>query len=60
MAWPSHLGSDTFVYIHGIQGCDPMTVRVSGEVDVHHGDTVFLTPQPEHMHRFDENGLRIE
>ncbi len=54
-----HLGSDTFMHIHGIPGCDPLTVRAGGEVDVKHGDTVYLTPQPEHVHRFDAQGLRI-
>ncbi len=41
-----HLGSDTFMHIHGIPGCDPLTVRAGGEVDVRHGDTVHLTPRP--------------
>ncbi|SNT76085.1 ABC transporter ATP-binding protein [Paracoccus seriniphilus] len=54
-----HLGSDTFMHIHGIPGCDPMTVRAGGEVSVGHGDTVYLTPQTQHIHRFDEQGLRI-
>jgi len=54
-----HLGSDTFIHIHGIPGCDPLTVRAGGDVDVHHGDTVFLTPQEQHLHRFDAQGLRI-
>ncbi|MEP3279625.1 MAG: TOBE domain-containing protein, partial [Stappiaceae bacterium] len=54
-----HLGSDTFLHIHGIQGCDPMTVRAGGEVDVHHGDTVYLTPNPSQIHKFDVQGLRI-
>ncbi|WP_417686713.1 ABC transporter ATP-binding protein [Roseibium sp.] len=52
-----HLGSDTFLYVH-VDGIDPVTVRVSGEVGVKHGDTVQLTPDPEKLHRFDENGLR--
>jgi multiple sugar transport system ATP-binding protein len=54
-----HLGSDTFMHIHGIPGCDPLTVRARGEVDVMEGDTVYLTPQAEHLHRFDKQGLRI-
>ncbi|MEX3014721.1 ABC transporter ATP-binding protein [Gymnodinialimonas hymeniacidonis] len=54
-----HLGSDTFIHIHGIEGCDPMTVRAGGDVDVRHGDTIYLTPQAEHLHRFDAEGLRI-
>ncbi|GGF64066.1 MULTISPECIES: ABC transporter ATP-binding protein [Mameliella] len=55
-----HLGSDTFIHVHGVPGCDPMTVRVGGEIPVHHGDTVFLNPNLDHLHRFDAEGLRIQ
>ncbi|MEL6463760.1 MAG: ABC transporter ATP-binding protein [Pseudomonadota bacterium] len=55
-----HLGSDTFVHIHGIAGCDPMTVRAAGNIDVSHGDTVYLTPDEALIHRFDDRELRIE
>lgn len=55
-----HLGSDTFIHIHGIEGCDPLTVRAGGEVVVNHGDTVYLSPQAQHIHKFDAEGLRIE
>ncbi|HSF92224.1 MAG TPA: sugar ABC transporter ATP-binding protein, partial [Paracoccaceae bacterium] len=34
--------------------------RAGGEVDLHHGDTVYLTPEADKIHRFDEKGLRIE
>jgi multiple sugar transport system ATP-binding protein len=54
-----HLGSDTFIHIHGVEGCDPMTVRASGDVAVKHGDTVYLTPNTELVHKFDDQGLRI-
>ena len=54
-----HLGSDTFVHIHGIKGCDPMTVRAEGELDVKYGDTVYLTPREDLIHRFAKDGLRI-
>ena len=54
-----HLGSDTFIHIHGIDGCDPMTVRAGGDVAVKHGDTVYLTPNTRLIHKFDDNGLRI-
>ena len=54
-----HLGSDTFIHVHGVAGCDPMTVRADGDVAVAHGDTVFLTPNKAMIHKFDEKGLRI-
>ena len=54
-----HLGSDTFVHIHGVEGCDPMTVRADGDVAVEHGDTVYLTPNTTQFHKFDAQGLRI-
>jgi len=54
-----HLGSDTFIHIHGVPGCDPMTVRASGDVAVNHGDTVFLTPNTSQIHKFSTDGLRI-
>ena len=55
-----HLGSDTFLHVHGVAGCDPMTVRVDGELSVRHGDRIFLTPQADKLHRFDAQGLRVE
>jgi multiple sugar transport system ATP-binding protein len=63
--WPGvvgvseHLGSDTFFHVtcEGIP--DPVTVRVSGEIDLNYGDKVFLTPDAANLHRFDDKGLRI-
>ncbi|KIN70537.1 ABC transporter related protein [Sulfitobacter noctilucae] len=54
-----HLGSDTFIHIHGVPGCDPMTVRTVGDIAVKHGDTVFLTPNPALIHKFGADGLRL-
>ena len=54
-----HLGSDTFFHVHGTGLAQSLTVRVGGEVGLHHGDEVFLTPEPDKIHRFDQNGLRI-
>jgi multiple sugar transport system ATP-binding protein len=42
-----HLATDTFMHIHGVPGCYPMTVRVDNELPVKHGDEIFLTPQLE-------------
>ncbi|WP_193175665.1 ABC transporter ATP-binding protein [Oricola nitratireducens] len=55
-----HLGSDTFFHITGTGLADALTVRASGEVGLNRGDTIFLTPQADKIHKFDANGLRIE
>ncbi|MEM7709343.1 MAG: TOBE domain-containing protein, partial [Pseudomonadota bacterium] len=54
-----HLGSDTFLHIHDTGLAETITVRAGGEVDLHHGDDVYLTPEPDKVHRFDAQGLRI-
>jgi multiple sugar transport system ATP-binding protein len=62
--WPGklgvseHLGSDTFFHVacEGIE--EPVTVRVGGEVDLNYGDKVYLSPDADHLHRFDAQGLR--
>jgi multiple sugar transport system ATP-binding protein len=54
-----HLGSDTFFHVHIEDRSDPITVRAGGEVDMHHGDTIYLTPDAERIHRFDADGLRL-
>ncbi|MDF1609240.1 ABC transporter ATP-binding protein [Hoeflea sp. YIM 152468] len=55
-----HLGSDTFFYVHDTGLADDITVRVSGEVELRAGDTVYLTPDAEKIHRFDQAGLRLK
>ncbi|MDU8911599.1 ABC transporter ATP-binding protein [Aestuariicoccus sp. MJ-SS9] len=54
-----HLGSDTFFHVTVDGFGDPLTVRAGGEVDIHYGDTVYLTPDAEHLHRFDKDGMRL-
>ncbi|MBP0481196.1 ABC transporter ATP-binding protein [Sagittula salina] len=54
-----HLGSDTFIHVHDTGLAETMTIRVDGEVDLHHGDTVYMTPREEMLHRFDAQGLRM-
>ncbi|PSK82173.1 sorbitol ABC transporter ATP-binding protein /mannitol ABC transporter ATP-binding protein [Limimaricola soesokkakensis] len=54
-----HLGSDTFFHVHDTGLAETLTIRASGEVALRHGDTVFLTPQADKIHRFDAQGLRI-
>jgi multiple sugar transport system ATP-binding protein len=53
-----HLGADTFVHVNA-GGLGTLNVRASGEVPVHHGDTVYLTPDPSKIHRFDAGGKAI-
>ncbi len=54
-----HLGSDTFLYVDMEGHDEPVTVRSTGEIGIRHGDTVYLTPDPEKIHRFDGQDLRI-
>ncbi|WP_102108478.1 ABC transporter ATP-binding protein [Oceaniglobus roseus] len=58
-----HLGSDTFIHVHdtglAVGEEDMVTVRCDGEMDARHGDTIWLTPDMERLHRFDDKGLRI-
>ena len=54
-----HLGSDTFLHVHMEDKADPITVRSGGDVNMHHGDTIYLTPKEGHIYRFNDNGLRI-
>jgi len=54
-----HLGSDTFFHVT-IEGfAESITVRAGGEVDIHYGDTIYLTPDPEQIHKFDAQGMRV-
>jgi len=55
-----HLGSDTFFHVQCNASPEPITVRAVGEMALHYGDEVWLTPRPEHLHRFDGKGSRIE
>jgi multiple sugar transport system ATP-binding protein len=54
-----HLGSDTFFHVKVDGFAEQLTVRVGGDVDLHYGDTIYLTPDPDLIHRFDAQGLRI-
>ena len=55
-----HLGSDTFIHVHDTGLADILTVRISGDISLKHGDRIFLSPQTDRIHKFDEEGLRIE
>ena len=53
-----HLGSDTFLHVH-TETLGTINVRADGEIPVKHGDTVWLTPDPSKIHKFDAAGLAI-
>jgi multiple sugar transport system ATP-binding protein len=53
-----HLGSDTFIHVH-TEAAGLVTVRASGESEVRHGDTVYLTPDASCIHKFNEKGAAI-
>ncbi|MDH2326145.1 ABC transporter ATP-binding protein [Cereibacter sp. SYSU M97828] len=52
-----HLGSDTYLHVQTDHGL--INVRADGEIGLHHGDTVWLTPDPACIHKFDANGMTI-
>jgi multiple sugar transport system ATP-binding protein len=51
------LGSDSFLYVETEYGL--LTVRQIGKSEIKNGESVYLTPEPENVHRFDEHGKRI-
>ena len=53
-----HLGSDTFLHVN-VDNIGTMTARVGGDFAVTHGDRVFLTPDAQRVHRFDDKGLAV-
>jgi len=53
-----HLGSDTFFRVQVAD--NTLTARVNGEIDVQHGDTVYLDANPEHIYKFDSQGQAIQ
>jgi multiple sugar transport system ATP-binding protein len=42
-----------------VPGIGQVTVRDEGEKDLHHGDEVFLTPDPSRIYRFDRSGATL-
>ena len=51
------LGSDSFLYVETEYGL--LTVRQIGKSEIKNGETVYLTPEPGNVHRFDADGKRI-
>ena len=54
-----HLGSDTFLHVN-VDGMGLMTIRAEGEKQLHHGDSVWLTPDPSRIYRFDKDGRSLK
>ena len=54
-----HLGSDSFFYVENTGLAETITVRADGEINLHHGDTVWLTPNEVKIHKFHADGDRI-
>jgi len=52
-----HLGSDSFIKVD-VPGIGVINIRAPGELGVHHGHTVRLSPG-HRIHRFDEKGLAL-
>ena len=54
------LGSDTFFHVKCQFQDQSITVRAVGGLELAYDQTVFLTPDQKHLHRFDKSGLRIK
>jgi multiple sugar transport system ATP-binding protein len=52
------LGSDTFLHIH-VDGIGLVTARTGGEEVYEHGETVYLTPDPQRIYRFGADGKAL-
>ena len=58
VAVAEHLGSDTFIHLH-TDSVGTVTARAPGDFSANHGDTVYLTPDANRIHRFDAEGKAI-
>jgi multiple sugar transport system ATP-binding protein len=43
------------LHVH-VDGVGALTARTEGEFGLHHGEQVYLTPDPSRIHRFDASG----
>jgi multiple sugar transport system ATP-binding protein len=53
-----HLGSDTFFHVD-LEDGTRLTARATGEFAANDDGTIYLTPQVERLHRFDDKGLAV-
>lgn len=54
-----HLGSDTFFRVHVDHLQEPLTVRTDGSIEIERQSTIYLSPDDEKLHRFNEQGIRM-
>mgnify|MGYP006412227579 CR=1 FL=1 len=54
------LGSDTFVHLNCESFSESLTVRADSDLSVAYGETLYVTPDLTHLHKFDKNGLRFD
>ena len=54
-----NLGSDTFFYVFCEKLGKTLTVRSNGEMSLAYGTSVFITPDKNHIHLFDEKGVSL-
>jgi multiple sugar transport system ATP-binding protein len=58
VALAEHLGADTFLHID-TEKCGRLTVRAEGEYPKGPGEKIWLTPESDRIHRFDEAGRTL-
>ena len=54
-----HLGSDTFLHVDVPDVGGTLTARSVGELGLSTGDSIRLSPDPAHIHRFDRDGRAL-
>ncbi|MCH4565347.1 MULTISPECIES: ABC transporter ATP-binding protein [Halomonas] len=52
------LGADAFAYVDS-EATGSMIVRLPGDSDLRHGDTLYMTPRHELLHAFGDDGKRL-
>jgi len=54
-----HLGSDTFIRVRADGIEDTLTIRAPGKLNLDDGSRVYVTSDPEQLHRFDSHGQSL-
>lgn len=58
VALVERLGHDTVLYVR-VADAGPLTISLSGQHNQQVGDRLYLTPKPEHVHRFNAEGRPV-